>query len=107
MMTKTKFKATSYRNEVGILFRAGSPDTEQVKPADGHQFTLDELRGFIGGGWLEGMPDNYKKQAGVKQGERVYFDEEGQLKHLYLATNTFQLFLVGDVIQIVKENQQP
>ena len=63
---------------------------EIVKPANGKQFSLDELQKFVGG-YIEMVP--YAKY--------VYCNEEGRLKGLpqnQIATLMFNMLLVGDVI---------
>lgn len=78
---------------MAILIKSSGVSTE-VKP-DGKKFTLEQLRGFVGG-YIEVVP--------VGNGECVVCDEEGKLKGKPLnmaATAMFRrLFdpFVGDVL---------
>lgn len=52
------------------------PDGElkEVQPRNGHDFTLEELRGFIGGGFIEII------HPAERPGCLLVIDEEGKLK---------------------------
>ena len=82
--------------EVGFLYRIGALTTEEVKPADGKKFKLEELQKLVGG-YIEAVP--YANPV-------AYCNEEGRLNNLLfneLASGAFKQFLVGDVIQVRKQ----
>jgi len=75
---------------------------QTVTPANGHEFTLEEIRGYIGG-YLEGIS--------LTTSLSIYLDEEGRLKNKpYNEVATHELWkyrndhrisrttLVGDVL---------
>lgn len=45
-----------------------------VLPKDGKYFTLDELKGFVGGGWIQCVP--------LPDGKTMVLDDEGKLNGL-------------------------
>ena len=82
--------------EIGFLYRVGADMAEEVKPADGKKFTLEELQKFVGG-YIEAVP--YANPV-------AYCNEEGRLNNLPLnrcASLRFKQNLVGDIIQVRRE----
>lgn len=84
--------------ELGFLYRVGADMAEEVKPADGKKFSLEELQKLVGG-YIEHVPNSRPI---------AYCNEEGRLNHLPVnlcASRRFQQELVGDVIQVRKETK--
>lgn len=82
--------------EIGFLYRVGADIAEEVKPANGKKFALEELQKFVGG-YIEAVP--YANPV-------AYCNEEGRLNGLptnVCASRRFKQELVGDVIQVRKE----
>ncbi len=55
---------------------------EKVDPADGRFFTLEELKGFVGGGYIE-----IKRLQGYVTNKLMVLDEEGKMSHRSLPEN--------------------
>ena len=76
--------------------------TENIEPADGKVFTLDELQNAVGG-YIELVPIN----SGEYEGKLMVVDEEGRLKaDAKLNENASRIagqIIVGQVIIIDKE----
>lgn len=84
--------------EIGFLYRVGADMAEEVKPADGKKFKLEELQKLVGG-FIEAVPHSRPI---------AYCNEEGRLNHLPVnscASRRFSQELVGDVIQVRKETK--
>jgi hypothetical protein len=78
----------------------------EVQPKNGTDFKLEELKEFIGGGWIE-MVECWNPDY---QGMVIILDEEGKLKNMPLnvaATDAYGVphwdVIVGDVLICRKE----
>ena len=56
------------------LYKADGTIEEFPEPANGTDYTLEEMRAAIGGGWIEAL--------GLTEGRLMIIDEEGKLKEL-------------------------
>ncbi|MCQ2232153.1 MAG: DUF3846 domain-containing protein [Paludibacteraceae bacterium] len=85
---------------MAVLIRTNGKK-EEVKPKNGKNFSLEELRTSIGGGWIECLP--------IPSGMgTIVCDEEGKLKGLpmnevathfmYLCFGISSDYLCGDVL---------
>ena len=63
-------------------------EVQEVHPADGNKFSLQELQGFVGG-WIEHIPTN--------DGRHMWLDEEGKLKSkpVNFEATLFALGIIG------------
>jgi hypothetical protein len=85
--------------EVGLLFKCGASEPEKVVPTVGQKFSLEELQKYVGG-YIELVPH---------ANQIAYCNEEGRLRGLSFnpaASQRFNQVLIGDVIQITKEQVQ-
>ncbi len=88
--------------ETGRLYKA-TGGVLDVLPRDGRQFQLEELQKFVGG-YIEQVPG-----TGRISGKPIAFcNEDGlreRLEQNILASETFGVALVGDVIEVVRKYQ--
>ena len=66
---------------------------EEFLPANGNDYTLEELRQAIGGGWIQ--------IVGTKDGRLIVVDEEGKLKRFPVNPVATALYIHGDHDPIV------
>lgn len=74
-----------------LSLRVNHP-TEEVSPKNGKKFTLEELKAFIGGGYLES----------VFLGDYILFcDEEGKIKNLPYNDSATQLLSEYGIVDFI------
>ena len=89
---------------MGWLIKVGENDGIKVSPANGKQFTLDELQGYVGG-LIEPVPLRKDIAGSEDHWKEMYVNEEGLLHNLKVNTTASILTgrtIVGDAIIVLE-----
>ena len=89
---------------MGWLIKAGESDGIKVSPANGKEFTLDELQGYVGG-LIEPVPLRRDIAGSEENWREMYVNEEGLLNNLKVNPTASILSgrtIVGDAIIVLE-----